>query len=280
MPTRTTNAYLREGDTRLVSTARYSARAAVPTTRKSSFRKERSMTTTRSTKSELLTAVPPVTTPTSGGNGAHSNGHRAATPPPATRGVTRRPSLEELKAAVGPQTGGIKFGKIEERYECSDKIEPGVYFRAHPNRDLWQDTTLLVDVDNMDKAAYLVAPEMQIPLHLWVKRVLLVPCMNQDHKFFLLRIALSDITMGQRQNASEKTRLQAVEAAVTKWTTIIWAGKRHVFRSADDDGKHLGEPDWPEDLTTDLINWRAFQDYWIGDDEHPIAKVYLGLARR
>jgi hypothetical protein len=129
----------------------------------------------------------------------------------------------------------------------------------------------------MDKAAYLVEPAMQAALHLWIKRVLLIPCMDQDHNLFVFRIGVSDVTLGQRPHRSETTRLRAVEEAIDAWTTIAWDGKKHVSRSADGD---LGEPNFPKDLSTDIINWRTFQDHYIGDRSHPIAKYYLGLAPR
>jgi hypothetical protein len=192
-------------------------------------------------------------------------------------GVAPRPTLAQLKAAVGPQSDGVNFGQTEARYECLEKLAPGVYFRSHSDRKLWLDTVVLIDTDGMDKAAYLVEPAMQAALHLWIKRVLLVPCMDQDHNLFVFRIGLSDVTLGQRPNRSETTRLRAVEEAIDAWTTIAWDGKKHVSRSADGD---LGEPNFPKDLTTDIINWRTFQDHYIGDRNHPIAKYYLGLAPR
>ena len=193
-------------------------------------------------------------------------------------GVAPRPTLAQLKAAVGPQSDGVNFGQTEARYDCLEKLAPGVYFRSHPNRKLWQDTVVLVDTDGMDKAAYLIEPTaMQAALHLWIKRVLLVPCMDQDHNLFVFRIGLSDVTLGQRPNRSETTRLRAVDEAIGAWTTIAWDGKKHVSRSADGD---LGVPNFPKDLTTDVINWRTFQDHYIGDRSHPIAKYYLGLAPR
>jgi hypothetical protein len=192
-------------------------------------------------------------------------------------GVTRRPTFAELQAAVGPQSDRINFGQTEARYECLEKLAPGVYFRSHPDRKLWQDTVVLIDTDGMDKATYLVQPAMQAALHPWIKRVLLVPCMDQDHNVFVFRIALSDVTLGQRPNRSETTRLRAVEEAIGAWTTIAWDGKKHVSRCADGD---LGAPNFPEDLTMDVINWRTFQDHYIGDRNHPIAKYYLGLAPR
>lgn len=193
--------------------------------------------------------------------------------------TTRRPTMAELEAAIGPQADIVTFGKAEARYECTDKIVPGRYFRTPPDRGLWLDTPLLIDVEGLDKSPYAIAPAMQVPLHLWLRRYTLVPALDQDGNLFIYRIAVADLTMGQRAGRSDETRRRAVQEATETWLTIVWDGKKHVTRPADAP-KLLGEPKWPDDLSRSTIIWRTFQDRYIDTRDHPIAQVYLGIARR
>jgi hypothetical protein len=73
-----------------------------------------------------------------------------------------------------------------------------------------------------------------------------------------------------------------LEAAVGEWMTITWVGSRHKERQADEAGVHLGEPKWPaaKELTRAKLLQRGYQDNFIADMSHPIAKVYTGRARR
>jgi hypothetical protein len=209
------------------------------------------------------------------GNGAEEP-QQIATTTPITPG-TERARIEELEEALGNTGEGVTLGKIEIRYECRQKIKVGEYIRSHPKMSLWQETVVLVDEDGIEKTTYLVAPAMQPLLLHWLKRVLLVPCINQDHEFFLWEIPVADIALGQRTSPSEKVRREAAQKALTTWMTVLWYGRHHVPRQADGD---LGEPKWPDDLSLKTINMRTFQDHLIRGREHPIACVYLGTGRR
>jgi hypothetical protein len=193
-------------------------------------------------------------------------------PPPG------RARIEELEAAIGGQGDGVILGEVEAEYESRQKLKPGEYIRAHRDKRLWQDALVLVDEDGLEKTTYLVARDLQPKLRDWLKRVLLVPAVNQDHEFFLWVIPIADISLGQRMSNTEKERRRAAEMAGNTWATVFWDGKRHKVRSAD--GNALGEPKWPKDLTRELINLRTFQDKYIGGINHPIAQYYLGLKRR
>jgi hypothetical protein len=209
------------------------------------------------------------------GNGAEEP-QQTATTTPITPG-TERARIEELEEALGNTGEGVTLGKIEIRYECRHKIKASEYFRSHPDLGLWQETVVLVDEDGIEQTTYLVAPAMQPLLLHWLKRVLLVPCINQDHQFFLWRVPVADVTLGQRTSPSETVRRQAAQQALTTWMTVLWHGHRHVSRHADGS---LGEPKWPTDLSRETINMRTFQDHLIRGRDHPIAGVYLGTGRR
>jgi hypothetical protein len=197
--------------------------------------------------------------------------------PPTSAPASDRVTYEEMEAAIGAPADGVIIGQAEIRYECRSPKGSGEYFRTHPDRGLWQDTTLLMDVDGMDKAAYLVVPAMQPPLAKWLKRVLLVPCVNQDGVFFIWPIVVADIALGQRSNRSETTKRNAAQRATDTWINLVWhRGQHHAVPATG----NLGEPAWPEGLDLRMINMRTFADHFIRDRDHDIAKVYLGLAGR
>jgi hypothetical protein len=186
-------------------------------------------------------------------------------------------TYEEMEAAIGTPAESVIVGQAEARYECRSPKSGGEYFRTHRDRALWQDTTLLMDVDGMDKAAYLVAPAMQPMLGKWLKRVLLVPCINQDLSFFVWSIVVADVALGQRSNRSEITKRAAALRAADAWINLVWHhGQHHIVGASG----NLGEPTWPEGLDLRTINMRTFEDHFIRDSNHDIAKVYLGLAGR
>jgi hypothetical protein len=191
-----------------------------------------------------------------------------------------RARIEELEAAAGDQSHGVTLGEVEVEYEHRQRLKPGEYIRVHPDKKLWQEITALIDEEGLEKTTYFVAPEVQPKLRDWLRRLLLVPCINQDNEFFIWEIPMADIALGQRQSASEKVRLRAAQEALTIWVTVLWDGKKHKLRPADEDGKHLGEPQWPKGLTRQLINQRAYQDNYIGSLEHSIAQHYTGRGRK
>jgi hypothetical protein len=204
----------------------------------------------------------------------------ATAAPDPTPNVSRRASIAELDAAAGDQSAGVTLGEVEVKYEHRQKLRPVEYIRVHPDKELWQEIVALIDEEGMEKTLYFISQAMQPKLREWLRRVLLVPCINQDNEYFIWEIPMADMALGQRQSASERVKLQAVQAALAVWHTVLWDGKKHVLRPADEDGKHLGEPKWPEGLTRSVLNQRAYQDHYIGSLEHSIAQHYTGRGRK
>jgi hypothetical protein len=194
--------------------------------------------------------------------------------------VGARPTAEELRAAMGPQPAVENIGKLEDRYECREPLRSAEYFRAHHDRGLWQESVMLVDRDGFDRPVFLVSPGMQPILQKWLKRVLLVPCINVDGILFIWPIIIADILLGQRSTKVEQNKREIALQAVSLWTALVWFKNRHIGEPAEEKGVHLGEPAWPADLAVDLINTRAFGGNYINSREHEIAKIYLGLGRR
>jgi hypothetical protein len=194
--------------------------------------------------------------------------------------VGARPTAEELRAAMGPQPSIENIGKLEERYDCREPLRSAEYFRTHSDRSLWQGSVMLVDKDGFDRPVFLVSPGMQPILHKWLKRVLLVPCVNVDGIVFIWPIIIADILLGQRSTKVEQNKREIALQAVALWTALVWFKNRHIGEPAEEKGVHLGEPAWPTDLTLDLINTRTFGANYIASRDHEIAKIYLGLGRR
>jgi hypothetical protein len=200
----------------------------------------------------------------------------AATPP----SVGARPTIEELRAALGPQPNLGDIDKAPVRWEIREPRKEAEYFRVHQERSLWMEGPMLPDREGFDKATYPVSPAMQISLQRWLKRMLMVPCVNVEGEFFLWAFVVADIMRSQRTTKVETAKRAIVQQATEQWTAMVWDGKKHIGVSAAENGVHLGQPKWPEKLSTGLILERCFASEYISSTEHEIAKVYLGLGKR
>jgi hypothetical protein len=219
------------------------------------------------------------------GNGVD---YEAAAMPDSTEGAApqygARPTFEELEAAADGSPSGM-VGKIEETYDRREPRPQAEFFRTHQDLNLWIETILLVDKDGFEKPVYLVGPLQRPLLQPFLKRVLLVPTVNQDGEFFVWPILIADITLGQRATRTEQANREIVQQAQKVWTCRVWdPGKRkHIGVPADQGGAHLGDkgrPQFPEDLTRKLILSRTFSGAYIGHNDHEMIKLYRGLMKR
>jgi hypothetical protein len=196
--------------------------------------------------------------------------------------IGARPTIEELEAAVdGGPIGDV--GKAEEVYERREPRKEAEFFRTHPDLGLWIETVLLVDREGFDKPVYLVGPRQRPLLQNWLKRVLLVPCVNQDGEFFEWPIIIADITLAQRATRSEQANREIAQRAMLEWICRVWVRGKHIPVPADENGRHLGDkgrPQFPEGLTRKLILERTFTGAYIGSNDHEIIRIYRGRTKR
>jgi hypothetical protein len=197
-------------------------------------------------------------------------------------GIGARPTIEELEAAVdGGPMGDV--GKAEEIYERREPRKEAEFFRTHPDLSLWLEAVLLVDKEGFDKPVYLVGPKQRPLLQSWLRRALLVPCVNQDGEFFVWPIIIADITLGQRSNRNEQSNREIAQRARKEWVCRVWVRGKHIAQPAAENGAHLGnkgQPQFPEDLTRTLVLERTFVGAYIGHNDHEMIRIYRGLARR
>jgi hypothetical protein len=139
---------------------------------------------------------------------------------------------------------------------------------------------MLPDREGFDKTTYPISPRMQIPLQKWIKRMLMVPCVNAEDELFVWAFVVADIMRGQRTTKVETAKRGVVLQATEQWTALVWDGEKHIGVPAAENGRYLGEPKWPKDLSIDRILERCFASEYIASPEHEIAKVYLGLGKR
>jgi hypothetical protein len=227
-----------------------------------------------------------------GGNGAVPSPEQTTTASPrealsnttvlTSPGIGARPTLEELTAAIdGSPLGNV--GKVEEVYERREPRSQAEFFRTHPDLGLWIESVLLVDKEGFDKPVYLVGPKQRPLLQSWLKRALLVPCVNQDGEFFIWPIIIADIALGQRSNRTEQGNREIAQRAQKEWVCRVFHRGKHVAVPADEGGVHLGDkgiPQFPEGLTRDLIVERTFAGAYIGHDDHEMIKIYRGRSKR
>jgi hypothetical protein len=196
--------------------------------------------------------------------------------------IGARPTIEELEEAVdGGPVGNV--GKAEEVYERREPRSQAEFIRTHPNLNLWIEAVLLVDKEGFDRPVYLVGPKQRPLLQTWLKRVLLVPAVNQDGEFFIWPIIIADITLGQRSNRTEQANREIAQRATKEWVCRVFHRGKHVGVPADEGGRGLGDkgkPQFPEDLTRKLILERTFIGAYIGNNNHEMIKIYRGRTKR
>jgi hypothetical protein len=194
--------------------------------------------------------------------------------------TSSRTPYADIEAAMQFGYGdGITLDPLPIKYKCrKPNSRTAEYIRCHPDRTLWQQTTVLEDQQGYDKAVYLVHPHARVALQRFLKHVLLVPAINTEDEVFVWYIPISDVSQGRRGRRSvELSARRVAESAISEWKAAHFQDGEWVGQTARGD---LGEPNWPEDLTTRAINERTFADSVILDDTHEIAQVYLGVTRR
>jgi hypothetical protein len=79
-----------------------------------------------------------------------------------------------------------------------------------------------------------------------------------------------------RSNSAHKSAAEAAEAAITRWTKIMWNNHVKAYDQFETAG-NIPDPEWPEIPMRELLRI-AFRDRYIEDLNHPVVRQLLGLA--
>lgn len=144
------------------------------------------------------------------------------------------------------------------------------FFRAHPDLDMWLETTVLELKE--DRLTYLVEPGLAPHLPGEAVPKLLVPTITTQGTLALWPIRLED----ERGRLDEwnTVALEAAERARTKWIRLManmGAGTYDVLEAAGT----FSEPTWPELSLRQMLSM-AFKERVIGDLDHPVLKRLRG----
>jgi len=154
--------------------------------------------------------------------------------------------------------------------------KPPDFFRVHPGEGQSCILTGLQSKD-MDKTFYVVAQAMRGYLADYLKRYLIVRCIDMNDEEFLWPIALP--TAGDEPNKWTLTSLKAVETARERWIKLVYVGGTEGFKLEPALGDPP-QPNWSDRIFPELRTL-GLADFVIANTDHPQAiKLREGRRRR
>lgn len=154
--------------------------------------------------------------------------------------------------------------------------KPLDFFRVHPGEGQSCILTGLQSKD-MDKTFYVVTQPMRGYLADYLKRYLIVRCIDMNDEEFLWPIALPAV--GDEPNKWTLSALKAVERAKEHWIKLVYVGGTEGYKLEP----ALGDPQQPRwsDRTFPELRTLGLADFVIANTDHPQAiKLREGKRRR
>jgi hypothetical protein len=154
--------------------------------------------------------------------------------------------------------------------------KPGDFFRVHPGEDQSCVLTGLQSKD-MNKTFYVVAQSMRGYLADYLRRYLIIRCIDMNGEEFLWPIALPSV--GDEPNKWTLSSLKAMETAKGRWIKLVYIGGAEGYKLEP----ALGDPPQPNWLARSFPELRtlALADFVIADTDHPQAiKLREGKRRQ
>jgi hypothetical protein len=147
------------------------------------------------------------------------------------------------------------------------------WFRVRPGEE-WRIETTIFETEGVDRAAYLVAPDLRDEFGNSLAVVLLLLCVNRAGDPFLWRIKLPNAD--GRMNPWSESALRAAAVAEQRWCRLepnMGAGCYDLYETASE----WTEPKWPEVSYRDLLRI-AFRDRLIDSTDHVLLRDLRGLS--
>lgn len=147
------------------------------------------------------------------------------------------------------------------------------WFRVRPGED-WRLETTIFETEGVERATYLVAPNLREEFGNSLSVVTLLLCANRAGDCFLWRIKLPNAD--GRMNPWSESAIQAAAIAEQTWCRLepnMGAGCYDLYQTASE----WSEPKWPELSYGDLLRV-AFRDRFIDSHEHVVLRELRGLS--
>jgi hypothetical protein len=147
------------------------------------------------------------------------------------------------------------------------------WFRVRPGEE-WRMETTIFETEGVDRAAYLVAPDLRDEFGNSLAVVLLLLCVNRAGDPFLWRIKLPNAD--GRMNPWSESALRAAAVAEQRWCRLepnMGAGCYDLYETASE----WTEPKWPDVLYRDLLRL-AFRDRFIDSTDHVLLRDLRGRS--
>jgi hypothetical protein len=147
------------------------------------------------------------------------------------------------------------------------------WFRVRQG-DQWRIDTTIFETEGLDRATYLVAPDLRGEFGSSLSTVTLLLCVNRAGDPFLWRIKLPN--SDGRTNPWTQSALRAAAMAEQKWCRLepnMGAGCYDLYETASE----WPEPKWP-DLSLHEILRVGFRDRLIDRADHVLLQELRGLV--
>ena len=162
--------------------------------------------------------------------------------------------------------GGVKKQLVTVPVKRPDRQ---TFSRVHPK---WSFTAAILEVRDT-REAYLVMPELLPELSAEAVPTILFPAITRQGDVFLWPVRSP--TLDGRRNDWNRSLLEAVATAKTRWTKIasnMRIQAYEIFVAASDT---LAEPQWPDTSLEELV-YIAFRERIIDDFNHPVIRTLKG----
>lgn len=198
----------------------------------------------------------------------------APTPPAAERPQPPDPFTNLAQYHLGSDfAAGIGVKKVQGVMPCR-KPGKAEFVRVRPGEE-WRLMTAVLEMERgIERATYLVAPQLWPELSGEISPALLLTCINRQGDMFVWRIKLPGAD--GRSNTWTESALQIAKAAETRWCRMVSeVGNGHY--SHYEPTVAVPDPQWPEISFQEIVRL-AFRDRLIDSLDHPVIRELRGAA--
>jgi hypothetical protein len=227
------------------------------------------MITPRSVKPEQPAQVP--SDPAKGNGSARPDADKPNTEP------------ENIFADLKGLRKRTKTIDVSEHADIVDYRKPRrqEFFRIYSDPEFSIEADVFID-ENDDDAPNFVDPDARKSFDPDdLRRVTIVVCINQFGVIFLWGVPVVDDNSGNRGQGYNLTAKKAAGMALSQWVRMRSIRKQRAYKivPAEEEGQHLGEPQWPEEMSFADLLWKAFKGRIIKDESHPIFAKLAGREK-
>jgi hypothetical protein len=197
-----------------------------------------------------------------------------ATPTPVAPSATVPDPFDPASLRLGANfSEGLGVKKVISTVPVR-KPSKSEWFQVRPG-DEWRLQTAVLEVENgVDRATYLVSPELWTDLHGEVAPALVLTCLNRVGDLFLWRVKLP--AQDGRTNTWTESALRIAQAAERNWCRMVSdTGNGHYAHY--EPTAELPPPEWPDMEFKEILRI-AFSDRFIDTADHAVLRQLRGAV--